>query len=268
MMAQQRPQVKIFRFPYLCWNPQTHGASTPVIASSGVHGETRKRPNNVVNNSLEHARLNFVTIRPERSSRYLIALTAVALLTLTGCTGGDAGDSDPAAPVSSPTAGVPVAPTSESSASTGSGPPKSGATTLVTAARTALAQMEGSTLISIETERNGAAWEVQLVTSDGTGQEMELSADGTHVVAGPVAKNEDVADKTRHLDRINAAKSDYGDAAQKILSAVPNGNITELDLDSEKGTTVWEADVVDESNVKHSVQTDAVTSEILKNSTS
>ena len=136
------------------------------------------------------------------------------------------------------------------------------------AGRTALAQISGSTLISIETERNGAAWEVQLVTSDGTEQEMELSADGTQMVTGPVTKNEDIADKTKHLDRINAAKLDFAEAAQKILSAVPNGNITELDLDSEQGTTVWEADVMDEANIKHSVQIDAASGEVLSNSTS
>ena len=136
------------------------------------------------------------------------------------------------------------------------------------AGRTALAQISGSTLISIETERNGAAWEVQLVTADGTEQEMELSADGTEVVTPAVTKNEDVADKNKHLDRLKASKLNYEEAVQKILSAVPNGNITELNLDSEQGATVWEADVVDESNVKHSVQIDAASGEVLSNSTS
>ncbi len=219
--------------------------------------------------------LTFAPISSQRRGRYMIASAAVALLTLTGCNGGSTNDSASTAPVIPTASSESVVPTNTSmkpspsagaSSPTDSAAPESGGTTLVKAGQTALAQVSGSTLISIETERNGAAWEVQLVTSDGTEQELELSADGTQVVAGPVTKNEDVADKTKHLDRVNAAKLDYAQAAQKMLSAVPNGTITELNLDSEQGTTVWEADVMDESNVKHSVQIDAASGEVLSNS--
>lgn len=130
-----------------------------------------------------------------------------------------------------------------------------------------MAEVSGSTLISIETEGNATAWEVQVVTEDGAEQEMELSQDGTQITTGPTPKNEDVADKTKHLDRINAAELDFEDAAQAVLTAVTGGTITELNLDSEQGTTVWEADVVDDSNIKHSVQVDAASGNVISNTT-
>lgn len=216
------------------------------------------------------------SIRLQRPGRYLIATAALAAVTLAGCSGGDAGGSATTVPAASPPSSAAAVPSSQSmapssggsSSPTGQATPESGAAALLEAARTALAQLPDSTLISIETERNGTAWEVQLITADGTEQEMELSADGTEVVTQAVAKNEDIADKSKHLDRLKASKLNYEEAVQKILPAVPNGNITELNLDSEQGITVWEADVVDESNVKHSVQIDAASGAVLRNSTS
>ena len=52
-----------------------------------------------------------------------------------------------------------------------------------------------------------------------------------------------------------------------ITEAVPGGRITELNLDDEAGRTVWEADVFDESQVKHEVAIDAVSGEVTRNTT-
>lgn len=48
---------------------------------------------------------------------------------------------------------------------------------------------------------------------------------------------------------------------------VPGGAVTELDLDSANGTTVWEAEVIDESGTKHEVTVDAATGTVLANTT-
>lgn len=106
-----------------------------------------------------------------------------------------------------------------------------------------------------------------MVTSDGTEQEMELSGDGAEIISGPTPKNEDVADKAKHVARVAAAELDFEQAASKMLEAVTDGRITELNLDSEQGTIVWEADVLDGSNNKHSVQIDAESGELLADTT-
>lgn len=99
---------------------------------------------------------------------------------------------------------------------------------------------------------------MQVVTEDGTEQELELSADGTEITSGPQAKDEDVNDQSKHLERISAAQIYFEEAAETILTIVGGGRITELNLDSERGSTVWEADVLSGDN-KHSVQIDAAT---------
>lgn len=131
------------------------------------------------------------------------------------------------------------------------------------AGSTAVGAVPGSTLISIETERNGT-WEVQVVTADGVEHETDVSGDGADVVAGPVTDNEDEADRAKHRARVQAAQLDYKAAVDAILTAVPNGTITELNIDGENGTTVWEADVVDDSGVKREVTIDAATGQALR----
>jgi uncharacterized membrane protein YkoI len=131
---------------------------------------------------------------------------------------------------------------------------------------TATSAVPDSTLISIEAERN-ARWEVQVVASDGTEHEMDVSSDGATVTSGPTAKNEGEADKAKHRDRVQSARLDYLAAADKVLAEVPEGTITELNLDSDDGTTVWESDVIDGSQMKHEVVIDAASGQVLENKT-
>ena len=122
-------------------------------------------------------------------------------------------------------------------------------------------------MTAIDSERNGTVWEVHVVTSDGTEYEMDISADGSELVSGPTADADDAEDKAEHLNQVNAAAIDYREAAKRMLAAVPGGRITELELDSEHGKTVWEADVIDESGAKHSIQIDAGDGSVLRDST-
>ncbi|WP_344473776.1 PepSY domain-containing protein [Nonomuraea monospora] len=155
----------------------------------------------------------------------------------------------------SPTIGTPTF------ASSPAGSP--GAGDLKQAAQAALGAVPGSTLVSIETEENGRLWEVQVVGKDGT--EHQLDVESGKVVAGPTTEQEDADDKAKHRARVSAAKLDYAQAADKIVAAVPEGRVTELNLDTEQGKTVWEADVVGADGVKHEVAVDAATGAVTRN---
>ncbi|MFC7107530.1 PepSY domain-containing protein [Nonomuraea rubra] len=138
-----------------------------------------------------------------------------------------------------------------------------GAGDLKQAAQAALGAVPGSTLVSIETEENGRLWEVQVVGEDGT--EHQLDVESGKVVSGPTTEQEDNADKAKHRARVSAAELDYAQAADKIAAAVPEGRITELNLDTEQGKTVWEADVIGADGTKHEVAVDAATGSVTRN---
>ncbi|MEV0993936.1 PepSY domain-containing protein [Nonomuraea sp. NPDC050202] len=159
---------------------------------------------------------------------------------------------------SSPTIGTPTATTAPQGSPTGS----PGAGDLKQAAQAALDAVPGSTLISIETEENGRLWEVQVVGEDGT--EHQLDVESGKVVSGPTTEQEDNADKAKHRARVSAAKLDYAQAADKIAAAVPEGRVTELNLDTEQGKTVWEADVIAPDGTKHEVAVDAATGAVTR----
>lgn len=182
-------------------------------------------------------------------------IAGVLVVASAGCGDSDDDGAGPAAttPLTSP-------------AATSAAPAGAGPDALYRAGDTATGAVPGSTLISLETERDGR-WEVHVVTADGTEHEMEISSDGATVTMGPTAKTEDEDDKTEHQDRARAARLDYRAAADTVLTEVPDGTITELNLDGRNGTTVWEADVLDNSQAKHEVTVDAGSGQILQNTT-
>jgi uncharacterized membrane protein YkoI len=79
------------------------------------------------------------------------------------------------------------------------------------------------------------------------------------VVNGPTTEEEDAGEKAKHRERVSAAKLDYARAADKIIATFPEGRITELNLDTRQGKTVWESDVVTPDGTKHDVAVDAAT---------
>jgi len=197
------------------------------------------------------------------------SLAGLALVAaLTGCSGDEPGTPPDAPPGSPSTSSTPAtgssSPADQDSASgPGSSDSARGNQALLAAAGTALEAVPDSTVISIETEHNDTQWEVQVVTADGTEHEVEVSGDGGTIVSGPREKSEDADDRAKHRDRVAAAKLSHADAVEAINDAVP-GRITELNLDSENGATVWEADVIDSDDVKHEVTIDAGTGEVLE----
>lgn len=133
---------------------------------------------------------------------------------------------------------------------------------LLKAGRTALNKVSDTTLTSIETEDHDKQWEVQVVTSKGVEHEMNVAANGKEIVAGPSKKSEDSKDHAKHQKRVKAAKLDYREAVKKVTKAVP-GKITELNIDTDDDTTVWEADV-QKNGTKYEVSIDASSGKVLQ----
>lgn len=136
--------------------------------------------------------------------------------------------------------------------------------TLERAGATAVAAVPNATLTSIRTEQ-GATWRVLVVSQDGTEQAMDVASDGGILMVGPTATNTPDADKATNRARVQAAHLDYRAAVGKLLAAVPNCSITELNLGDSNGSTVWEANVWDKFIVEHKVTVNAASGELIAN---
>jgi hypothetical protein len=138
--------------------------------------------------------------------------------------------------------------------------------TLLRAGANAVAKVPASTLIFIEnlTDDEGT-WKTQVVTPDGTEQQMKVGVDGYTVLVGPSPKNGSDADKAKRRATVQAARLDYRAAVDKMLAAVPSGSITELSLTDVDGTTVWEGHVWDIELVGHDVTINAASGELEAN---
>lgn len=225
--------------------------------------------------------------------RLRAAATAVAglacSLTLVACgTGGAADGPDTAAPSApdrssaapSSSASASSAPSSSASAgrspssATPSGEPTQSATTLpegneslaglIKAGETALAKVDDGTLISIEEERGG--WEIQIADAKGDEYDVMVTADGGEMTSGPNLDRQDAEDRKENTDLVAGTKVDYREAAEAAAKEVPEGTVTELNLDSTDAdrTVVWESDVVDTEGTKHELAIDASDASILE----
>lgn len=205
-----------------------------------------------------------------RGPRQLLAVSAVTMLALGGCSGGGGGGESSSA--ANPETASSSQPAMSESSDTGSGAEASSSesdsrgVSLEDAGDAALKEVSDSTVISLETEKNETQWEVQVVTSDGTEREVNISADDASVIGSPTKEEDDAQDKKKHQDRVDAAKVDFKEAAATFRDAVPDARITELGLDDEQGTTVWEGDLIADDGTKHEVQIDAGSGDVLTNS--
>lgn len=219
--------------------------------------------------------------RPRRASRLdprILMVIAVSLAALSACSspsGSEGSDESRAsegtqvspAPTQPPTHasadGAPLTSASSRIDSAAGGGDKGIA--LEDAAATAREQLPGSTVVSIESEANGSRWEVKLVTGDGAEHELDVSSTEGRVIGSPSRKQEDAVDRKEHRNRVSAAKVDYRKAAAKLRGAVPGARITELNIDTEQGITVWEASVLDDAGTKHAVTINAGNGKVLTN---
>ena len=122
-------------------------------------------------------------------------------------------------------------------------------------------EVSDSTVVSIESERDG--WEVNVVTRDGDEMRLRTDATGTRLVSGPTDDRPDVEDRTEN--RLFAqAKVDYQRAVKAVEGAIKGVEIRELNLDRENRRTVWEADVLVASQ-QRTVQIDADDARVISN---
>ncbi|WP_433335089.1 PepSY domain-containing protein [Spirillospora sp. CA-294931] len=177
-------------------------------------------------------------------------LIIATVLALGGCGGGDDKQADAPSTSAKPPVASPSAP----------GPAPSADGRLEKVGATALKPIANGTLTSIETE--GPGWEVQVISPDGTEHETTVDAAGDRITR-TVPKQEGQADRDEHQRRIKAAKLDYRKAAEAMRSAVPGARITELNLDTYRGATVWEGDLIASNGTKHEVKIDAGSGKVL-----
>ena len=205
-----------------------------------------------------------------RARRLLPALAAAATLVAVAACASSApqptatADQSPSAAASSTSAAPSDAssPTSQPSQSASSmASTQQGNDALLAAAQLAADTVSGSTVASVEQERDG--WEVNVDTDDGDEQKLRTDAAGTSVVSGPTDERPDADDRAENK-RFAKVSVDYRDAVGTVESEVDGGVIAELNLDADRSGVVWEADVTAGSQ-RRSVQLDADSGKVLSN---
>ncbi|PZE30821.1 hypothetical protein DEJ02_02370 [Curtobacterium sp. MCLR17_042] len=209
--------------------------------------------------------MNFRTQHQKPSARRIAAFAAlpiVAALALTGCASDDSDDDTGSAGSGS------VGSSATDPAGTGTGSSSSGSTSsgsnkaLLAAVATARGEVGSGTVISVEQEQGASAYEVLVVTKDGTEHEVHTNADGTSVAGTPQTEAADADDKAEH-ERFVAAADLSVKQAVDAFQDLHAGTVTELGLDDHVGTVVWEGDVLDSSGTKHSVRIDAGSGDVV-----
>jgi uncharacterized membrane protein YkoI len=195
------------------------------------------------------------------------ALPIVAALALTGCAGDDSDDDAGSTGSGSTSSGSVGSSATGSSATGSSAAPDSAAsaasnTALLAAVATARGEVGSGTVITVEQEQGASAYEVLVVTKDGTEHEVHTNADGTAVAGTPQTEPADADDRAEH-ERFVAAADRSVEQAVGALEDLHAGTVTELGLDDHLGEVVWEGDVLDSSGTKHSVRIDAGSGDVV-----
>ncbi|WP_139196569.1 MULTISPECIES: PepSY domain-containing protein [unclassified Curtobacterium] len=213
--------------------------------------------------------MNSRTQHQKPSARRIAAFAAlpiVAALTLTGCASDDSDDDTGSA--GSGSVGSSATDPAGTGTGTGTGSSSSGSasvgsnTALLAAVATARGEVGSGTVISVEQEQGASAYEVLVVTKDGTEHEVHTNADGTSVAGTPQTEAADADDKAEH-ERFVAAADLSVKQAVDAFQDLHAGTVTELGLDDHVGTVVWEGDVLDSSGTKHSVRIDAGSGDVV-----
>ncbi|WP_181149891.1 PepSY domain-containing protein [Arthrobacter sp. MYb227] len=201
-----------------------------------------------------------------------LTMVGVAALALAGCSGQTPPQSTVTVTATpsqlpvpeSPTISTPApsTPTAGSSQDTGATAASTRYAALAKAAQSAQSAIEG-TVTSIESKDAGT-WEVSVFTKQDTEHEVHISADGTTVLSGPSEQRLGSNVLQRYRSLVDSAKIDVIAAAQMVEKESPQGLIDELDLDSWRGTTTWEAEVKEDSQTRE-IYLDAMTGAVLKN---
>lgn len=215
--------------------------------------------------------MNFRTQHQKPSARRIAAFAAlpiVAALALTGCASDDSDDDTGSAGSGSVGSSATDSAGTGTGTGAGTGSSSSGSASagsnkaLLTAVATARGEVGSGTVISVEQEQGASAYEVLVVTKDGTEHEVHTNADGSAVAGTPQTEAADADDKAEH-ERFVAAADLSVKQAVDALQDLHAGTVTELGLDDHVGTVVWEGDVLDSSGTKHSVRIDAGSGDVV-----
>ncbi|MCA5924126.1 PepSY domain-containing protein [Curtobacterium oceanosedimentum] len=218
--------------------------------------------------------MNLRTQHQKSSARRVAAFAAlpiVAALALTGCAGDDADDDTRSVGSGSAGSSATEASGSGSSSSSGAGAGAgagTGATSaasneaLLAAVATARGEVGSGTVMSAEHEQGASAYEVLVVTKDGTEHEVHTNADGTAVAGTPQTEAADADDTAEH-ERLVAGADLSVKQAVDALRDLHTGTVTEIGLDDHAGAVVWEGDVLESSGTKHSVRIDAGSGDVV-----
>lgn len=215
--------------------------------------------------------MNSRTQHQKPSARRIAAFAAlpiVAALTLTGCSSDDSDDDTGSAGSGSVGSSATDPAGTGTGTGTGTGSSSSGSASsgsnkaLLAAVATARGEVGSGTVISVEQEQGASAYEVLVVTKDGTEHEVHTNADGSAVAGTPQTEAADADDKAEH-ERFVAAADLSVKQAVDAFQDLHAGTVTELGLDDHVGTVVWEGDVLDSSGTKHSVRIDAGSGDVV-----
>ncbi|MFI6502787.1 PepSY domain-containing protein [Nonomuraea typhae] len=189
------------------------------------------------------------------------ALLATAACGTTSTTGTNAAEGAKAAAGAQPWAGSAASPSGptdaplESPDATGTPTTSPGAGGAVAAGAAALAAVSG-TVTEIDRAGDTGVWRVVVVGEDGTENYVRVDNTGK-VVAGPSAEANDPMEKAAYKALADAAKVTYTEAADKVTAEAPGAEITELQLDMDKGVAVWEAKTVTPDGARKKVKINA-----------
>lgn len=205
-----------------------------------------------------------MTIRPSRSKKIIVNTLLVGPLTLALVACGDDGDSPETQELTSVTGST--APPAKTPSGTidpevsAKGEPAA-TKVLKAVASTALESVPGATLVSID--HDVSSWGVNVVTADGSEHEMQVAADGGSVMSGPFVDQQDAEDVAEHRALVQADSVDYLTAVQAALSVVPQGRVSELDLEFDGGVLIWDAKVIDAKMAEQLVRVDGAKGTVL-----
>ncbi|TPW77384.1 PepSY domain-containing protein [Schumannella soli] len=133
---------------------------------------------------------------------------------------------------------------------------------LGSAAETALEQVGSGIVISVEKDDDGTAWEVVIAADDGSETDVKVSAKDASIIGSPSPQTTDADDAAENVHYLQWAKIDFSDAA-KAASVQSKGVITEVKLDDEDGTVIWQVELV-EGSTTHEVKLDAGTGDLYR----
>lgn len=191
-------------------------------------------------------------ILSSRTARTLASVAAVALL-VSGC-GDDADEGDQ----TNTTQGTPsptLEPPNADEPDEGSAAPDASQGVNATdAIDRALEAVQGDVL-SLDREDDNSRWEVLVRTADGNGTEVWVDATSGDVLD---QRSEEVPSEARDGAPSFTAK----EAVEAAETAVGSGSVTDLDIDRERGTVIWEVTVEDNGN-ETDVKIDASSGEVL-----